>query len=284
MTSSLHRKGDGLYRQKPCSTTLWGDGFDGDTLHDLWAVRDWSLCSSDEYILLFPRLVSRAGEFPPALRVHLESCISARAWRLARLEARGTPVPVRSHLPDRDKDAARHRDWFADDDAVTCLLRRIGFLRTAPGRVDAERQLLIFLDGLLFEIQRHRKPAWNACSEALLAFGAGIHPGYLWPEATVSPIRGAVAGWLGHLDRARTALMPLSVAEYVIDALHGGMSSDRQLVELSGGIGSVALLRRAAFRRFAGGDPSIRLAPDSASLARVFSCWPRAALPSEAGA
>ena len=266
--ASLHPGRTGT-AHPPAAATLWGDGFAGDGLVDLWAVRDWSVCSPDEYILLFPRLVPRASEVPPALRAHLEDCVTARAWRLASLESRPTPPRLRSRLPDPESGADRHRDWFADDDAVTCLLRRIGLLRTAPERVESERASLTFLDGLLSEVQENRVPAWDEGSEALLAFGAGIHPAYLWPQATVSAARGVAAGWLGHLDRGRTALMPMVVAEYVLDAL--GATVDRQLAGLAGGAANLDLLRRAARRRWTGLDAKVRLAPDAASLARVFS-------------
>ena len=260
---------DPTTRPVPAAATLWGDGFAEDDVFDLWTARDWSLCSSDEYVLLFPRLIPQAGEFPAALRRHLENCIVARAWRL---EAIGgcRHQSLLSRLPVRGDGAARHDDFFAADDAVTRVLRRIGLLRAAPGRVAAERDILGFLDALLAEVQAHRVPAWSDTAEALLAFGAGIHPAYLWPQATVSQARGVAAGWLGHLDRGRAALMPLVVAEYVLDALGDGASPDRQLVALAGAA-NLELLRRAALRRWSGRDAPVRLAPDAASLARVLS-------------
>lgn len=244
------------------AVTLWGDGFAQDSLGEFWAVKDWSACSPDEYILLFPRLVPASGAFPDALRVHLETCVAVRSWRLAR---RGGPVPLRSRVSDGD-GARRHGDWFADHRVVSRVLRGLGLLRPAPGRGDAERHLLLFLDGLLSDLQSRRHPAWSEASEALLAFGAGIHPAYLWPQATVSDARGVAAGWLGHLDRGRTALMPMVVADYVLDAL-GGASSDRHLVDLAGGEANLERLRAAARRRAAGHDPSVRLAPGSTTLA-----------------
>ena len=253
----------------PAAAALWGDGFSDDGLHDLWAVRDWDGCSSDEYILLFPRLIPRAGQVPPALRTHVETCVAVRAWRLSRLEDRGVPT-FRSRLPELDDAGRRHADWFADDNAVTCLLRRVGLLRTAPERVAAERAILHGLDALLAELQADRVPAWDEDVGLLLAFGAGIHPAYLWPEAAAMPARGVAAGWLGHLDRGRTALMPLVVAEYVLDAFGDG-TADRQLLDLTGGSANLATLLRAARRRVAGHDPAVRLSPDTTTLADFFA-------------
>ena len=263
----------------PAARTLWGDGFAGDGLRELWAVKDWSLCSPDEYILLFPRLIPQAGEFPAVLRAHLEGCIAARAWRLSKLDRTGAGVRPRSCLPDLEDGAARHRAWFADDDAVTCPLRRAGLLHAAPGmapgmapdRVEAERRLLAFLDGLLVDVQAERVPAWDGDAEALLAFAAGIHPAYLWPQAAVSQARGIAAGWLGHLDRGRAALMPLVVAEYLLDAFVDGPASDRKLVALAGGRANLDHLRRAAHRRWSGRDDPIRLVPRTGSWERAFS-------------
>ena len=264
-------------RSIPAAATLWGDGFADDRLRDLWAVRDWDHCAPDEYVLLFPRLIPRAGEVPAILRAHLEACVAVRAWRIARLDGRGVVPALRSHLPALVDAAQRHGDWFADDNAVTCLLRRLGLLRTSPERVEAERAMLHGLDALLAEIQADRVPVWDEAAGTLLAFGAGIHPAYLWLEAAALPARGVVAGWLGHLDRGRTALMPLVVAEYVLDAFRAN-AVEPQLLDLAGGGANLSTLLRAARRRVAGHDPAVRLAPDTTTLADVFAGRARGAL------
>lgn len=245
---------------------LWGDGFARDGLHDLWAVRDWSLCSPDEYILLFPRLIPAAGDLPPVLRAHLEGCVRARASRLARLD--GVAPALRSSAAATGTSEAAHRDRFAG---------RAGLPHIAPGRVAAERGLLSFLDGLLAGVQARRAPVWDEASEALLAFGSGIHPAYLWPEAAVSPARGITAGWLGHLDRGRRALMPLVVAEYVLDALDEGAGRDRLLLDLAGSAIDLDLLRRAARRRWSGRDATVRPSAGATAPGRRFSGWGRPA-------
>lgn len=254
----------------PASAALWGDGFADDRLSDLWAVRDWDRCATDEYILLFPRLVPRAGEVPAALRAHLETCVAVRAWRLSGRDGRGGAPVLCSRLPDPAGGARHHGDWFARDNAVTGLLRRLGVLRAAPGHVAAEVAILHALDALLAEIQDGRVPGWDEAGGTLLAFGAGIHPAYLWHEAAAVPARGVVAGWLGHLDRGRTALMPLVVAEYVLDALREG-AADRQLLRLAGGERNLATLLRAARRRSDGHDPAVRLRPDTSTLADIVA-------------
>lgn len=243
------------------ASTPWGDGFAHDTLRDLWTVRDWSLVSPDEYVFLFPRLIPSGGKLPPVLLDHLADCVAARAWRLSRFDGRAAPVPLRSRLPEHGAD--RHRGWFADAGALTCLLRRLGLLHTAPGRVQGERRLLAALDLVLADVQAGRRPAWDGTSEVFLAFGAGIHPGYLWPEATANPCRGLAAGWLGHLDRGRSALMPMAVAEYLLDALALEASFDPEMVAVAGDPGDVAILRRAARRRAAGHDSAVRLSSGS---------------------
>lgn len=255
-------------RPAPLAASVWGDGFAQDSLFELWTATEWELCSPDEYVLLFPQLVPQAGEFPEPLRRHLETCVAVRASRLTTPE--GKPLPLRSRVPGRDVAARRQRDWFADDDAVTWLLRRVGLLPVAARRVDAERKVLTFLDGVLSDIQGLRLPPWDESSEVLLAFGAGIHPAYLWPQAAVSHARGTAAGWLGHLDRGRTALMPMEVAHYVLDALGGRPSSDRHLIGLVGDE-NLGMLHRAARRRAAGQAPLVRLSPGATYLAACFA-------------
>lgn len=261
---------------RPAAAALWGDGFSGDGLRDLWAVRHWDGCAPDEYILLFPRLVGRAGVLPPVLRARLEACVAVRAWRLGRLEGSGPPL-LRSRPRPLDEPARHHGDWFADDGAVTCLLRRLGLLRTAPERLAAERATLAGLDALLADLDAGRVPGFDEERAALLAFGAGIHPAYLWPEAAAAPARGVVAGWLGHLDRGRTALMPMMVAEYVLEVLGTG-GADPRLLALAGGTANLATLTRAARRRVAGHDPAVRLAPEATTLVDVFATRTRRAL------
>ena len=139
--------------------------------------------------------------------------------------------------------------------------------RRGPG---ARSAILHGLDALLAKLQADRVPAWDEDVGLLLAFGAGIHPAYLWPEAAAMPARGVAAGWLGHLDRGRTALMPLVVAEYVLDAFGDG-TADRQLLDLTGGSANLATLLRAARRRVAGHDPAVRLSPDTTTLADFFA-------------
>ena len=262
---------------RPAAAALWGDGFADDRLRDLWAVRDWDRCSPDEYVLLFPRLIPRAGEVPVAIRAHLEACVAVRAWRLAGMDGRSGMPALRSRLPGLADAPRRHGDWFADDNAVTSLLRRLGLLRTSPERVEAERAILHGLDALLADIQTDRVPAWDEAAGTLLAFGAGIHPAYLWLEAAAAPARGVAVGWLGHLDRGRTALMPLVVAEYVLDACRPG-AAERQILGLAGCGANLATLLRAARRRIAGHDPAIRLSPDTTTLADVFAGRTRRAL------
>lgn len=99
----------------------------------------------------------------------------------------------------------------------------------------------------------------------------------------MSHARGVSAGWLGHLDRGGTALMPMVVAEYVLDASVGKPAADHQLIVLAGGTPSFWLLYRVAHRRLAGQDASVRLAREAVLLAGVFSGWTRAVDPSGVG-
>ena len=247
-------------RSRPVKVAgLWGDGFAGDGFAASRSVAAWDDCSSDEYAMLYARLVPSDGRVAPALLAHLETCVALRAWRLARLDPAMAAPDVRSRVPAGT--AELHRAWFADDGAVACLLRQMGLLRTSPERLASERRLLALLDDTLCQIQRGLVPAWTEDGDVLFAFGSGIHPAYLWPESAIAPARGCTAAWLGHLDRGRTALMPEAVADYLLDAvLDGSRAADRSLAAMVGSVDNARRLRRAATKRLAGGDPAVTLA------------------------
>ncbi len=240
---------------------LWGDGFADDGFMAARAMARWEDCSPDEYVLLFPKLLPADGRLPAALRAHLEACVAVRAWRLARLDPATSAPHLRARAP-AVAAADLHGAWFADDGAVTCLMRRVGLLHTSPQRVAAERDLLALLDGVLDAVQRGLCPAWSEDREAWLAFGSGFHPAYLWPESAIAPARGCAAAWLGHLDRGRTALLPEAVAEYLVDAvLDPSRPRDRALAAMVATPGNARRLRAAAAARLAGRDPAVRFGP-----------------------
>ncbi|MGI3900114.1 MAG: hypothetical protein ACRYGP_05405 [Janthinobacterium lividum] len=235
---------------------LWGDGFAGDSFEASRSMTKWDECSSDEYAMLYPKLVRADGLLPPALLGQLEICVAVRAWRLTWLDPAKPALDLRSGVL---ADAARyHGTWFADDGTVACLLRQMGLLRTSPERVASERLLLALLDDILFQVQLGLVPAWTEDRDAWFAFGSGIHPAYLWPESALAPARGCTAAWLGHLDRGRTALMPEPVADYLLDAvLDGTRARDRSLASMVGCAEDARRLHRAAIRRLAGNDPIV---------------------------
>ena len=243
------------------TSTLWGDGFVDDDPLGFGSARDWAGCTTDEFILFHPRLVSSGAPLAPRLQRHLELCVGVRALRLTSTEC-SRPMPgLVSSFSDPVAAASRLDEWFSDGSTLERALKRLGLVRVSPAQLAAERAQLIFLDGLLASVQRHQMPEPCAKSECLLAFGAGIHPAYLWPEAAISYARGVTAGWLGHLDRGRAALMPAVVAEYVLDCLDQGGSFDLRLAELVGNTDNLRRVHRAATRRRSGENPIVRLAP-----------------------
>ena len=257
--SSQHRR----------ASPVWGDGFVDDDPLGLGSPRDWASCTDDELILFHPRLVAAGAPLAPRLRTHLELCVGVRALRLASTD-RSRPVPqLNSSFPDPVAAAPWMASWFTDGSAVVRAFKRIGLLGVAPAQLATERALLIYLDGVLASVQRQDVPKSCDTSNHLLAFGAGIHPAYLWPDAAISYARGVTAGWLGHLHRGRAALMPAVVAEYVLDCLDQGGSFDVRLAELVGGANNLRRLQRAATRRRDGENPIVRLAPGPFRPART---------------
>ena len=238
------------------ASTLWGDGFAGDGLAEFWSMSDWSHCSSDEYVMMFPQLLPRNGALAAPLMSHLEICVAVRAWRLSRLTLEGIDPELRSVISSSIIARQLHRDWFLEDGAGIRLLRQLGLLRPC---LEGERWLLTFIDGLLAQLQHRVCPDWTEEAEVWFAFGSGIHPAYLWPASAISPARGCTAAWLGHLDRGRSALMPLIVAEYLLDAVVGNKGATDRSLNSMVGAGNAQRLRRAAERRCAGHDPTVTM-------------------------
>ncbi len=210
---------------RPPVATLWGEGFAADGLGALAAVRDWDLCTPDEFVFPFPLLIAGDGVLPAVLLAHLEAAVAARRPSAAR---RAGPA-----------------------------------LSKTPEETARERMIDATLSAILLDARRGRRPARQEGSDAVLAFGAGLHPAYLWAETLLAPERGIAAGWLGHLDRGRPALMPPVVAEYVSDALggDGGPVKDALLRELVGCKRRMDQVRQTARRRLRGLDPVLRFGP-----------------------
>ncbi len=93
-------------------------------------------------------------------------------------------------------------------------------------------------------------------SMARFAFLTGLHPAYVWPEAECLPAWGATAAWLGELTRRGRAIMPLDVAEYLLDVLalrdKGVVVADDTLAELMPDSRLASALLFAARRRLVG--------------------------------
>lgn len=227
----------------PAAATLWGDGFSEDGVIALASVGSWDRCSPDELVFPFPRLIARDGALPAALLAHLEAAASARGLRLAAAVQR-----ARADAPDR---------------AVPFWRRAGRSFRALRDDVARERLICDTLHAVLRDARDERQPARREGCATLVAFGAGLHPAYLWPETLGAPEHGITAAWLGHLDRGRPALMPLVVAEYVSDALGGGGATveDVLLVELVGCPRRMDRVRDTAQRCLRGLDPVLRFGP-----------------------
>lgn len=237
----------------PRSEALWGDGFVGDGVAALGRVVDWDHVSSDEYALFFPELARDASLLPAPLLAHVRDCAAVRRWRLSACAAPDGGAAARL--------ADLHRDWFAGEGIANGFMRRLGITRMPSRSVEREREhaSLSMLEALLAELSRGRRPDWTPDREAGWAFASGIHPAYLWVEASVSVDRGCTAAWLGHLDRGRSALMPTNVAEYLLDAVVARSGArDALLAEFVDQMMPQAALRRAAERCLVGRSPVVR--------------------------
>ncbi len=227
---------------RAAARTPWGDDFQMDGVAALWRVRHWEEVAPDEHALLFPRLVPSDGRLPPHLLARLASAVRVGGWRASRL-VRGAPL--------RDGDArSEHADWHAPSTLPLALWRALGRGPAAPDVLLRDGRVLATLRAILEELDGgHLRPRSDE-DEVILAFGAGFHPAYLWPEAACVPERGLTAAWLGHVARGRSALMPTSVAEHLLAS--GDATSDPSLTGVCGGGTLAPSLVRAARRRVAG--------------------------------
>ncbi len=243
MAASVPRTGATHPAGRLAATSAWGDGFASDSLRDMARVRHWDELHPDEHAFLHPALLPMHGEIPEPVVRRLTSAVAVRTWRHSVLA--GVPVQRRA------TPLAEHWDWYAPSLIPLVAWRRLGWGQASPARLARDAYVLDHLSGVLRDI-RCSKPTFTRHSEAVVAFGAGFHPGYIWGESAMAPERGLVAAWLGHVDRGRKAYMPPAVAESLADIHYAGRDAD--IVAMCGGMRGLQRFARAAQARLAGRD------------------------------
>jgi len=200
-------------------SSVWGDGFVRDNFTDVFGVRGWDCVSEDEFILYFPKLVARIVERSPRLTERLTECVAARAFRLRqRGESCGTLRSVSLH---QIETLGRQREdaWFFDRPSLGDRLFRFGGRTIGGGVAVVDRDGLRLLDAVAWRAQEGRSTTFDDASSAVFAFFCGIHPAYFSESPLDWNSRDLTAGWLGFLDRGRSAVMPLCIAEFLVDAI-----------------------------------------------------------------
>ena len=224
MTALAFARLAGSPRRLP-TRKVWGDGFADDGWTELSRVMDWKQCDGDELYRKFPNLhVDPSAPWPAPLRAAFACFLDAedceRLQRQSRIEG-----PRSGFCPCRGSDVRN-----AGADLVAALAQA-----AIPAAV----------------------PPFSDDSAALVAFFTGVHPAYIWPEALLSHDRFATVGWLGHVERHGRALMPLEVAQYVLEVIvhaSGGFGLvDPRLSTFLGPDPVPGNLRRAAERRVRAG-------------------------------
>ena len=179
------------------------------------AVGSFLQCSADDLFRVFPRLMSRTGAVPDALKSHLARCVAIRALRLSRL-ADGVASEARIGLPP----------LTSMNNAETLALARRSpddWFRTETAGPEAERAAdlaaLALIDAVLSELDDDALRPFDPDDAGIFAHTTGIHPAYFWPEALLSHELFTAIGWLGHYQRRRPVTMPADVVDYFADTV-----------------------------------------------------------------
>lgn len=179
---------------------VWGDGFADETWTDIVRTRSLDDYADDELIRFFPN-AGRAGA-PAMKRLH-----AMVATRLASQRGRRRHTEDAKRIPSMPIRLWRFLQQRrpASRDALACEDRALAFLSTMMPRLESAAG-----------------GGFDPALATTFAFHAGLHPAYVWPEALLSHERETAAGWLGLLSRGRPALVPLDVADYLVDILKLG--------------------------------------------------------------
>lgn len=168
---------------------IWGDGYADDDWSEVARVRNWRQVSREECVRLFPALMSSDGQVPDAV----VAIVAARAREIeaAALSSQRLRLGVgvfrwlRPRHPDAPEATLADAQWLKD----VVASRDTAELRT------------------------------DTCDMAKFAYLSGVHPAYVWPAALCLANWGATAAWLGALARFGRAMMPIEVAEYLVDVV-----------------------------------------------------------------
>jgi hypothetical protein len=235
--------------------SLWGDGFASDRFASLARLRDWRLCSDDELVFLFPCLARGSAPVPERLHDWVKACAAAnRGVEMAPGFSKGSFV-ANAGASTRKLHVS---SWLEQVSAF------LGVSRKSDRPIPPPAGAIPLCEDVLKHLDANEPYAFDENDSALFAFFSGLHPAYV---GAVNPIyyeRDTAAGWLGHINRGRPALVPSMLADYLIDITvetrsHSIVARDpvlAALVPLGFDWGKV---RRGAERRRLGKDTVLRL-------------------------
>jgi hypothetical protein len=298
---------------KELDPPLWGDGLVDQSLTTLWYPSNWNDTSSDELIFLIPSLIgeARGGPGAPACGVSsfLRRALCARLrWVSLRLcpSDRGAGGPkqllnavsatraitaldcsqawiegvepfralysprLRQRLENHHEGHAAfraHEAWIHELSILKCLDQCLQDVLRPSGIADQKQSIDVEF-GL---------------ADALIASTyASVNAAYIYPGFMTFHELFTVGAWLGHLLRGRPALMPMPVAEYLIEQSQRkptepgceGLQCDNLVRFHMGLVGGAKTLVRTAGRVRANGYSGIvHPRGDSASLERSHYVW-----------
>jgi hypothetical protein len=242
----------GEYRSKSVDfRPAWGDGLCDLSLPTLWYRCTWDTVSDDELALLIPSLTSDEWKgaardaFGP--RIYLYGALCARLrWAVMRLTSAHCSAQQALDAITRCNVISTFGplDAWADADRYFGLFYRAppkvrSSLRIEADACNGERQhaawlfefaVLACLDRIFDDASLGRESASPSrefdrpvdVSDVLMAsIYASFNGAYVYPQFTAYHEMFTVGAWLGYLARGRAALMPVFIAEYLVDRFGG---------------------------------------------------------------
>ncbi len=219
---------------------LWGDGLVEQSLSSLWYGASWKDVDSDELIFFMPALAARqdsqvgvAAHIGDALLRRTQSavtiirqilrpnevCSDAELARLIETWAALTPASLANEPVRRSEPLSRRMTG-------ACLWSRMSNARRLRASVIHELSVLNRLERMLQDSKMRdeaERPGSNRAVDAsetdalVTSIHSAINAAYVYPQFAPSQELFSVAAWIGLLHAGRPALLPLSIAETLME-------------------------------------------------------------------
>lgn len=242
---------------------VWGDGLLEQSLSALWYPHDWDDVSEDELAFLIPSLASKAcsstRQGSPGPSFYLLRALCARIrWVVAVLSpvsADGASSGSKEILEAIERSGAvvtlpPVKAWDEGQEAFHELYGNAPSLHSAPGLSSGKRDslaaadsdvwtfelaILACLDRLLHDSlqgveisdpDRDLHQALSLADTLIAAIYSSFNAAYVYPRFAFCHELFTAGAWLGYLVRGRAAMMPVLVAEFIMEQFSRQLDDD----------------------------------------------------------